>query len=96
LTRIKTESVFSAGSLEPRPSTLVPALMAIPAPRQAGRTALTVDDRDQRRNMPMATPEEQRERMVTVQLAGRRISDPHVLDAMGQVPREAFVNPGYE
>ncbi len=34
-----------------------------------------------------------RRRMVEAQLAGRGISDPHVLAAMGAVPREAFVPP---
>jgi protein-L-isoaspartate(D-aspartate) O-methyltransferase len=37
-----------------------------------------------------------RERMVNVQLVGRGIRDSHVLDAMRQVPREAFVDRGYE
>lgn len=37
-----------------------------------------------------------RERMVNVQLVGRGIRDRHVLEAMRQVPREAFVDPGYE
>ena len=34
--------------------------------------------------------------MVNVQLAGRGIRDQHVLAAMGCVPREIFVDPGYE
>ncbi|WP_159711619.1 protein-L-isoaspartate(D-aspartate) O-methyltransferase [Geminicoccus flavidas] len=37
-----------------------------------------------------------RERMVDVQLARRGIHDRHVLNAMGRVPREAFVEPGLE
>src|SRR3954465_2422081 len=37
-----------------------------------------------------------RERMVQVQIAGRGIRDRHVLDAMRCVPREAFVEPGFE
>ena len=35
-----------------------------------------------------------RDRMVDVQIARRGVRDPHVLDAMRQVPREAFVEPG--
>lgn len=35
-----------------------------------------------------------RERMVEAQLAHRGIRDPRVLDAMREVPREAFVEPG--
>lgn len=35
-----------------------------------------------------------RERMVEAQLARRGIRDPRVLDAMREVPREAFVEPG--
>ena len=35
----------------------------------------------------------ERRRMVEAQLAGRGISDPRVLEAMGAVPREAFVSP---
>jgi protein-L-isoaspartate(D-aspartate) O-methyltransferase len=34
-----------------------------------------------------------RDRMVEAQLAGRGVRDPHVLDAMRLVPREAFVEP---
>jgi protein-L-isoaspartate(D-aspartate) O-methyltransferase len=37
-----------------------------------------------------------RQRMLDVQLARRGISDAHVLDAMASVPREVFVNPGFE
>jgi protein-L-isoaspartate(D-aspartate) O-methyltransferase len=37
-----------------------------------------------------------RDRMVDVQIARRGVRDPHVLDAMRQVPREAFVEPGLE
>jgi protein-L-isoaspartate(D-aspartate) O-methyltransferase len=38
----------------------------------------------------------QRERMVSAQVAGRGISDPRLLAAMRDVPREAFVEKGYE
>jgi protein-L-isoaspartate(D-aspartate) O-methyltransferase len=34
--------------------------------------------------------------MVDVQIARRGVRDPHVLNAMRQVPREAFVEPGFE
>jgi protein-L-isoaspartate(D-aspartate) O-methyltransferase len=37
-----------------------------------------------------------RNRMVDVQIARRGVRAPHVLDAMRQVPREAFVEPGFE
>ena len=37
-----------------------------------------------------------RERMVQVQIARRGIRDSRVLDAMRCVPREAFVDPGFE
>src|SRR5215218_9130945 len=37
-----------------------------------------------------------RERMVQVQIAQRGIRDSRVLDAMRCVPREAFVEPGFE
>jgi protein-L-isoaspartate(D-aspartate) O-methyltransferase len=37
-----------------------------------------------------------RDRMVDVQIARRGVRDPHVLNAMRQVPREAFVEPGFE
>ncbi|MCP3905856.1 MAG: protein-L-isoaspartate(D-aspartate) O-methyltransferase [Planctomycetes bacterium] len=37
--------------------------------------------------------DDQRARMVEHQLAGRGIRDPRVLDAMGRVPRERFVEP---
>lgn len=37
-----------------------------------------------------------RKRMVEIQLAGRGIRDARVLDAMRQVPREAFVEDGFE
>ena len=37
-----------------------------------------------------------RDRMVDVQIARRGVRDPHVLDAMRQVPREAFVEAGFE
>src|SRR5215213_3229983 len=37
-----------------------------------------------------------RERMVQVQIARRGIRDSRVLDAMRCVPREAFVQPGFE
>ena len=32
----------------------------------------------------------------TTQIARRGINDPHVLQAMRRVPREAFVDPGFE
>jgi len=38
----------------------------------------------------------ERERMVRAQLAGRGITDEHVLEAMRQVARDAFVAPGME
>jgi protein-L-isoaspartate(D-aspartate) O-methyltransferase len=37
-----------------------------------------------------------RDRMVKVQIAGRGVRDPLVLEAMRRVPREAFVEPGFE
>src|SRR5918912_543450 len=37
-----------------------------------------------------------RDRMVDVQVARRGVRDRHVLDAMRGVPREAFVEPGFE
>lgn len=37
-----------------------------------------------------------RNRMVDVHLAGRGLKDTHVLTAMREVPREAFVEPGFE
>src|SRR5258706_16400674 len=38
----------------------------------------------------------ERERMVERQIAARGVSNAHVLAAMRQVPREAFVAPGFE
>jgi protein-L-isoaspartate(D-aspartate) O-methyltransferase len=38
----------------------------------------------------------ERERMVELQIAGRGVADPRVLDAMRRVPREAFVAEGLE
>ncbi len=37
-----------------------------------------------------------RERMITSHLSRRGIRDRHVVEAMGVVPREAFVDPGFE
>src|SRR4051812_25629616 len=37
-----------------------------------------------------------RQNMVEVQIAGRGVRDGYVLEAMRQVPREAFVEPGFE
>ena len=37
-----------------------------------------------------------RDRMVDIQIARRGVRDRHVLDAMRRVPREAFVEPGFE
>src|SRR5882724_4668146 len=37
-----------------------------------------------------------RDRMVDIQVARRGIRDPLVLDALRRVPREAFVEPGFE
>src|SRR6266581_9376556 len=37
-----------------------------------------------------------RDRMVDVQVAGRGVRDKRVLEAMRRVPREAFVEPGFE
>jgi protein-L-isoaspartate(D-aspartate) O-methyltransferase len=37
-----------------------------------------------------------RRHMVDTQIAGRGVRDPHILDAMREVPREAFVDEGYE
>ncbi len=44
---------------------------------------------------PDASLENSRERMVTQQLIGRGIQDPLVIAAMGQVPREVFVDEGH-
>ena len=38
----------------------------------------------------------ERERMIASQVAGRGVTDKRVLDAMRQVPREAFVRAGME
>jgi len=38
----------------------------------------------------------ERDRMVDSQIAGRRMADRHVLDAMRRVPRERDVAPGFE
>src|SRR3954467_12147737 len=38
----------------------------------------------------------ERERMVSVQVERRGVRNRHVLEAMRQVPREAFVDPGFE
>src|SRR5437588_2319249 len=38
----------------------------------------------------------ERHQMVERQIAGRGVSDARVLDAMRRVPREAFVEPGFE
>jgi protein-L-isoaspartate(D-aspartate) O-methyltransferase len=37
-----------------------------------------------------------RDRMVDVQIARRGVRDPYVLEALRRVPREAFVEPGFE
>src|SRR5690348_9272753 len=37
-----------------------------------------------------------RDRMVDVQVARRGVQDRYVLEALRRVPREAFVQPGYE
>jgi len=37
-----------------------------------------------------------RDRMVDVQVAGRGVRDQYVLEALRRVPREAFVEAGYE
>jgi protein-L-isoaspartate(D-aspartate) O-methyltransferase len=37
-----------------------------------------------------------RTRMVDIQIARRGVRDRHVLDAMRRVPRDAFVEPGFE
>jgi protein-L-isoaspartate(D-aspartate) O-methyltransferase len=42
------------------------------------------------------SPMAQREAMVRQQIEARGVRDPRVLDAMRRVPRERFVNPGWE
>src|SRR4051812_8887102 len=42
------------------------------------------------------TPSRDRDRMVDVQIARRGVRDRHVLEAMRRVPREAFVESGFE
>src|SRR5438105_7577765 len=37
-----------------------------------------------------------RDRMVDIQIARRGVRDPYVLEALRRVPREAFVEPGFE
>ena len=37
-----------------------------------------------------------RDRMVDIQIARRGVRDRHVLEAMRRVPREMFVEPGFE
>jgi protein-L-isoaspartate(D-aspartate) O-methyltransferase len=44
----------------------------------------------------MLDPAQARDRMVDRQIAARGVHDPRVLEAMRQVPREAFVGPDCE
>jgi protein-L-isoaspartate O-methyltransferase len=44
----------------------------------------------------MLDPSRARNRMVDVQIARRGVRNRHVLEAMRQVPREVFVEPGFE
>ena len=44
----------------------------------------------------MADFSRERDRMVRLHLARRGVGDPHVLEAMRRVPREAFVPKGLE
>src|SRR3954452_23774089 len=46
--------------------------------------------------MPMLDFPRARDRMVDVQIARRGVRDPHVLEALRRVPREAFVETGFE
>ena len=46
--------------------------------------------------LPCATCPSARERMVEIQIARRGVRDRAVLEAMREVPREAFVEPGFE
>ncbi len=59
---------------------------------------MTSDDHARRvgQGEPGGDPDHRRAAMVTNQIAGRGIMDPRVLDAMGRVPRERFVAPGYQ
>src|SRR3954451_8013920 len=45
---------------------------------------------------PMRGLSRARERMVEIQIARRGVRDPRGLKAMREVPREAFVEPGFE
>ncbi len=45
---------------------------------------------------PQETVERRREAMVREQIVARGVADPRVLDAMRRIPRERFVNPGWE
>jgi protein-L-isoaspartate O-methyltransferase len=45
---------------------------------------------------PIQDRSTERQRMVACQLVRRGVSDQHVLEAMRQVPREAFVSAGME
>src|SRR5262245_5749602 len=49
-----------------------------------------------RRRPPMADFEQLRNRMVNAQIVRRGVTDSRVLDATRSVPREAFVEPGFE
>src|SRR5947209_6722716 len=71
-------------------------------PQCAGRVDLSQASAEGRADAEMNTinapPDltRARERMVAAQLAGRGIADARVLEAMRQVPREAFVTAGFE
>src|SRR5690349_13072931 len=57
-----------------------------PANHSGGIGALT-----DRQEVPMPDPTRKRDRMVERQIVGRGISNPKLLEAMRQVPRERFV-----
>lgn len=69
---------------------LVPfsSLMALWACGPRAPAATAIQDRE-----PQGARDEERQRMVATQLAGRGIHDPRVLAAMGRVPRHRFVPP---
>jgi protein-L-isoaspartate(D-aspartate) O-methyltransferase len=71
--------------------------MVSPSPwNEHPRSSLSVCTEDDTRRAAMIDPAYLRERMVDIQLARRGIRDSRVLEAMRQVPREQFVQRGFE
>jgi CBS domain-containing protein len=84
--------ILSLGDIASAAVAKVPAMHCAGYSDTVGNTPRLGEDEIE----PMLDLARARDRMVDVQIAGCGVREPYVLEALRRVPREAFVEPGFE